>query len=191
MRACRVVAGGGYRIQSPPRFSIPLEIAMKNLYVLLLTSLFAVASWATEPAGHPANMAASVPAFLPADFLAQSQAEMAVDEPAHQHGKAASQPTEPEAQAEHDHDHAAAVDESAPASKAADGKGCKRDGGCCCCCCKCCMDESQDKAQDADMSGCKMMKKGGMMMDKGKSSTSRKSVAKPAAKKEDAHEAHH
>lgn len=161
---------------------------MKNLYVLLLTFLFAAASWATEPAEHPASMAANVPTFIPADFLAQSQAEMALDEPAHQHGEAAPQQAEPGVQAVHDHDHAAATEEAAPASKATDGEGCKRGGGCCCCC-KCCKDEEETKAPD--MQGCKMMKKGGMMMDKGKSSTSKKPVAKSAAKKEDAHEAHH
>lgn len=162
---------------------------MKNLYVLLLTFLFAGTSWAAISPEHPADAAANVPTFLPVDFLAQSQTEMAVEEPVHQHGEAAPQPAEPETQAAHDHDHAAATEDAAPESKAADGKGCKRGGGCCCCYCKCCKDEEETKAPD--MQGCKMMKKGCMMMDKGKSSTSKKSAAKPAAKKEDAHEAHH
>jgi hypothetical protein len=158
---------------------------MKKLYVLLLTFFFAATSWAAVSPEHPANSAANVPTFLPADFLAQSQAEMAVEEPAHQHGEAA--PQQAESEAAHDHDHAVATEEAAPESKAADGKGCKRDGGCCCCC-KC---GKGEETKTPDMPSCKMMKKGGMMLDKSKSSTSKKSVAKPTAKKEDAHEAHH
>jgi hypothetical protein len=187
--ACRIFASGdGVRFQYPPLGSVPLEITMKNLYVLLLTFLFAGTSWAAISPEHPADAAANVPTFLPADFLAQSQAEMTVEEPVHQHGEAVPQQAEPEAQSAHDHDHAAAAEDAAPESKTADGKGCKRGGGCCCCC-KCCKGEEETKAPD--MPSCKMMKKGGMMMDKGKSGTSKKSVAKPAAKKEDAHEAHH